>query len=60
MSLIPCSWRSRCGKNTAELKEYRDGKITPPETIAVGANHWEKGGGKAMQLELKEMPFKHN
>ena len=52
--------RSRCGKNTAELKEYRDGKVTPPETIAAGANHWEKSGGKAMQLELNETPFKHS
>ncbi|CAK0787767.1 hypothetical protein CVIRNUC_010989 [Coccomyxa viridis] len=49
---------SRCGKSTAELKEYRDGKLTPPKTIATGANHWETSGGKAVQLELKEVPFK--
>ena len=54
-----CKWRrSRCGKSTAELKEYRDGKVTPPESIAAGANHWETSGGKAVQLELKEVPFK--
>ena len=54
-----CNWRrSRCGKSTAELKEYRDGKVTPPKTIAAGANHWETSGGKAVQLELKEVPFK--
>ncbi len=54
-----CNWRrSRCGKSTAELKEYRDGKLTPPKTIAAGANHWETSGGKAVQLELKEVPFK--
>ena len=54
-----CNWRrSRCGKDTAELKEYRDGKVTPPKTIAAGANHWETSGGKAVQLELKEVPFK--
>ena len=49
---------SRCGKNTEQLREYRDGKVTPPETIAAGANHWEASGAKAMQLELKEVPFK--
>lgn len=51
---------SRCGKDTAELKKYRDGKVTPPESIAAGANHWETSGGKAMQVELKEAPFKHS
>lgn len=51
---------SRCGKDTAELKKYRDGKVTPPDSIAAGANHWETGGGKAMQVELKEAPFKHS
>ena len=54
-----CNWcRSRCGKDTAELKEYRDGKVMPPKSIAAGANHWETSGGKAVQLELKEVPFK--
>ena len=46
-------------RTRAELKEYRNSKITPPETVAAGANHWEKSEGKAMQLELREAPFKH-
>lgn len=59
-TLRPALHCSRCGKDTAELKKYRDGKVTPPESIAAGANHWETSGGKAMQVELKEASFKHS
>ena len=57
-SSLPVCCCSRCGKNTEQLRKNRASKVTPPETIAAGANHWEASRGKAMQLELKEVPFK--
>lgn len=57
-SSLPVCCCSRCGRNTEQLRKCRDGKVPPPETIAAGADHWEASSGKAMQLELKEVPFK--
>lgn len=49
----------RCGKNSAELREIRQKKVTPPESVAEGANHWQQTAlGQAWQTTMDLLKFK--
>lgn len=49
----------RYGKNSAELREIRQKKVTPPESVAEGANHWQQTAlGQAWQTTMELLKFK--
>lgn len=50
---------ARYGKNTEELRETRQQKITVPENApAPAANYWQSAKGKAWQTAMQELDFK--
>ncbi len=49
----------RYGKNSAELREIRQKSVTPPESVAEGANHWQQTAlGQAWQTSMELLKFK--
>ncbi|CAL8472325.1 g11868 [Coccomyxa elongata] len=49
----------RYGKNSAELREIRQKKVMPPESVAEGANHWQQTAlGQAWQTTMELLKFK--
>ncbi|EIE23376.1 DUF1264-domain-containing protein [Coccomyxa subellipsoidea C-169] len=50
---------ARYGKNTAELREIRQQKLTvPSDAPSSAANHWQTSEGKAWQTDMQQTDFK--